>query len=706
MTPQPVKRDWTRYSRSNRKRRKLEIAADGCHTIDEYFHIMNELELIIRENEELRSKLSESLKSKHEDFSDLTTGKGLSKMLQYLLECAKANASKKPGGIRYSNTIKELGLLLFILAGQMLYAFLASNLPLPSLSSVRRMLESAPAITEGVFRFSELKQFLVQRNLPLKVFVSSDGTTLNGRIQYDSKNNQIVGFALPLDKNGVPIPFSFPATSAAKISEYFDTCQVSSDAYCIMAQPLGINAPSFCLALFGTNNKFSANDVSKRWDWMLNEARKQGISIIGFSSDGDPRLLKPMVFRTLSGKSNWTWFNAGFKPDCVFFQDTIHLVVKLKSRLLKASIILPFGKKHVASRGHIVDLINKCSKDLTELTMSNINPKDKMNYKSAEKMCKEKVTSLLLEQVPGSLATSTYLTLMRKIMTSFQDPALTPLERIELIWECVFFFRELRRWIQTTDGYTLSNNFITSNAYSCLEVNAHSLIQIIQILRDEENHELFLPWLFSSQCCEQIFRSLRLSSTIKTSMPTFSSLDMTHRMRRIDVLSELYCKLQDTFIFPSAKKAAAKVAECPSNVTLPEDFEIEAAVMNAFAKAQDLCNKFGLLMKRPPPLALSATSLKDIFVDEEDIDGIDEELTVTDESEDIINEEDGEHDDTGEALVEDLYVASTGSMSLKTFDDVNVSPTSPFLKVKDGDNATKIIRKSSFVWLLSSVIRN
>ena len=142
-------------------------------------------------------------------------------MLQYLLVCAKANASKKPGGIRYSNTIKELGLLLFILAGQMLYSFLASNLPLPSLSSVRRMLESALAMTEGVFRFSELEQFLVQRNLPLKVFVSSDGTTLSGRIHYDSKNNQIVGFALPLDKNGVPIPFSFPATSAAKISEYY-----------------------------------------------------------------------------------------------------------------------------------------------------------------------------------------------------------------------------------------------------------------------------------------------------------------------------------------------------------------------------------------------------------------------------------------------------------------------------------------------------
>lgn len=61
-----------------------------------------------------------------------------------------------------------------------------------------------------------------------------------------------------------------------------------------MAQPLSEKAPIFCVALFGSNNRFEAIDVANRWKWMSEEARKHNISLLGFSSDGDTRLLKCM----------------------------------------------------------------------------------------------------------------------------------------------------------------------------------------------------------------------------------------------------------------------------------------------------------------------------------------------------------------------------------------------------------------------------
>jgi len=52
--------------------------------------------------------------------------------------------------------------------------------------------------------------------------------------------------------------------------------------------------PSFCLSIYGTDSQFSYEDVMKRWEVMNSLAAQEEIDILGFSSDGDPRLLKAM----------------------------------------------------------------------------------------------------------------------------------------------------------------------------------------------------------------------------------------------------------------------------------------------------------------------------------------------------------------------------------------------------------------------------
>ena len=52
------------------------------------------------------------------------------------------------------------------------------------------------------------------------------------------------------------------------IEEMFSKNQMANYAYVYMAKPLAVDAPSFCLASFGTENKFTAEHVMLRWQYI------------------------------------------------------------------------------------------------------------------------------------------------------------------------------------------------------------------------------------------------------------------------------------------------------------------------------------------------------------------------------------------------------------------------------------------------------
>lgn len=111
----------------------------------------------------------------------------------------------------------------------MCYETLYANLPLPSPSSISRYINSSSCIiTEGNCRAKELKTFLLSKNLPLVVWLSEDATRITTKIQYDAKSNQVVGFVLPVNANGMPIKNTYKATSLKNIVSYFETGQKSS----------------------------------------------------------------------------------------------------------------------------------------------------------------------------------------------------------------------------------------------------------------------------------------------------------------------------------------------------------------------------------------------------------------------------------------------------------------------------------------------
>lgn len=337
---------------------------------------------------------------------------------------------------RYNESLKKFCVFLYFVGGRLLYETLQSNLvnSLPSISSLNRFISlKKDVVVEGEYRFKQLKTFLTERDLPLCIWVSEDATRLTSKIEYDSISNKIVGFVLPFS-NGETNVNAYLATSTTKIAEFFQKNDKENYAYVIMAKPLQDTSSAFCLSIFGTNNKFTSGDVINRWNVMEKLASEVGIKILGFSSDGDTRLLKAMQINAYSQQSS----------QC-YIQDTVHIGTKLRTRLLKPNVILPIGN-FLISASHLQELIETYSKDKHLLRRSDLIPEDKMNFRSAEKICAPTVLELL-KHIPESQGTIAFLKSMNYVLTSFLDKSLTVEDRIYRIWYGVYFFRMWRYFI-------------------------------------------------------------------------------------------------------------------------------------------------------------------------------------------------------------------------------------------------------------------
>lgn len=134
--------------------------------------------------------------------------------------------------------------------------------------------ENKCRIVEGELRSRELRKYLDDLGLPDDIWICEDASGIVAKIQHDSTTNQLVGLALPLNsETGLPIPFTYIASSAEDIQRFI-RYEKSSLVYLVLAQPLVEGVPPFILQIFGTNNKFTAQDVSRRWEHTMNELKK------------------------------------------------------------------------------------------------------------------------------------------------------------------------------------------------------------------------------------------------------------------------------------------------------------------------------------------------------------------------------------------------------------------------------------------------
>lgn len=315
--------------------------------------------------------------------------------LMEMINCFNANVLNSKHGHRYSLKIKQYLSVLRIFSGPAAYEIYEANCKnaVPSPKTLSHFIHSTKSrIREGSIRAEGLLKYLNERNLPLFVSLCEDATSVNGRLQYDSFWDEVIGGVLPLNSNGMPRVGFFEASTASQIeSSIIDlsTGEERQPAHVVnvlMAQPIVRNMPPFCLSLFGSNNSYNATDVINRWNHISQELRKHNIQVVSVVSDGDPKFFSAMVnILKLDTYQNRMIFNNTLfsirqtdeNMNFISVQDILHIGTKLRNRLLNRQ--LKFGS-HIISMAHLEKIINEVHKTEHGLAENTINLKDRQNF--------------------------------------------------------------------------------------------------------------------------------------------------------------------------------------------------------------------------------------------------------------------------------------------------------------------------------------
>lgn len=140
--------------------------------------------------------------------------------------------------------------------------------------SVRCISDTKACISEGEIRSAELAKYLSERKAGNDVWLCEDGSGIISKIQYDPTLDQLVGIVLPIDcDSGCPKKFEYTARTEEEI-RMFMQYKKSTLVYIVMAIPLKNGVAPFILQLYGTDNRFKAIDVIRRWDCTIQELKR------------------------------------------------------------------------------------------------------------------------------------------------------------------------------------------------------------------------------------------------------------------------------------------------------------------------------------------------------------------------------------------------------------------------------------------------
>lgn len=224
----------------------------------------------------------------------------------------------------------------------------------------------------------------------------------------------------------------------------------------------GSNAPvhsrPYVLAAYGTNNRFTAIDILRRWSFLYNRCKDQGIRLVGFATDSDSRYLKVMrlslgFFASLpnidllndqdklfdiSCPKTWSFFFMRSKQLYLSMQDGVHLATKIRNRLLSKKTTLLMGNQYVRVT-HLEDLIENYSRIDHNLVKSDVFPHDRQNFTSCLKISTDDVLDLLKDS--NYMATYSYLYLLKLAIHTYVNKSTNISDRLFFGWILTFLCR-------------------------------------------------------------------------------------------------------------------------------------------------------------------------------------------------------------------------------------------------------------------------
>lgn len=262
-------------------------------------------------------------------------------------------------------------------------------------------------------------------------------------------------------------------------------------------------------------------------------------------------------------------------------QDVVHLLAKLRTRLLTPSNVIIMGIE-TACRAHLQQLLKIFDKSKHGLTQQILENKDKQNYESIEILLKEDLHKSLeeTEKTMKTKGTITYLWLMRNIRDAFFDRGISPLKRIFLMWQTVFFMRIWRVWL-SNNQYSASDHFVTQNVYICTELNGHMLLNTLyNVIKGIFPLDSLRVWTCGSQACEQTFRLLRSMTPTFSTIVNFSMKGVLERVHKLNFLASV--EASEEIIFPRVKRRLLQLKkETSETFEVPTVSELEKCILDA-----------------------------------------------------------------------------------------------------------------------------
>ena len=167
---------------------------------------------------------------------------------------------------------------------------------------------------------------------------------------------------------------------------------------------------------------------------------------------------------------------------------------------------------------------------------------------------------------------------------------MTPLKRVSLLWEVVFFMRIWRCWL-LENGYSESDHFITTNAYTCIEINAHLMLSILyNVINGKFPKDVLRVWLTGSQGCEQLFRLLRSMTPVLSTIINFSLKGVLERIHKLNYISSIECT--EEIIFPRVQRRLLQLNnETDETFLIPTLVEVENEIRESKNRAILLSQK-------------------------------------------------------------------------------------------------------------------
>lgn len=326
---------------------------------------------------------------------------------------------------------------------------------------------------------------------------------------------------------------------------------------------------------------------------------------------------------------------------------------------------------------------------------STVRPKDRQNFESVLAICDEKVLDLLSE-VGGNEGTIIYLRILSNIVRSFLDLSLQPLERLRMLWFSVFLLRIWKQFIlKSKKKYSLLD-FISGNCYSCIEINAHSLILLMLFLKERKLDHLFHPQLLGSQQCEHTFRQIRSFTSTYSTVTNSTLLEITRRISKIELQNQIsHIKLKQRYTFPRIGLKSSSyysridrngIDQSESPIELPSRQDIINEIELAKIEAIEYAESLGMTLKNSDSLTCRFPKPKvkgQKVVERENNDLLDESSTA--ENNDVLK------------LFENVDLKP---LACKKVDTSQIKETDQYVKVRNMDGQILPVKKHTLCWFL------